>query len=542
MTLRFVNHCDPVPWVPPVSWDFEHVVEQHALGLPAVIGNPHSMEGSSKSYYHTLHDAVDERETQHIAIRTTNFILQQGIASSAVDLMVTGGVASRVMSFLSSESKASLAVQTQQELRVHIALLRQDVEKLADGMVSAVREIKTGIRQIQQWEWLLDMQTLVQIVKNYKLQRWEQGVPGWFITYQIQQSRILEAAKMELHDGNSPLAPKFVMLYLQAASFLIAAMGISGADQKDVEREFGDLTAAAKGLISKCFHLDIPQLNQILKLLPSGHDFTLPEVHLSLQGRMLRLHGKEMLWFGCQLVGLFHWSGVQELEGLELKLENEEMKSADWMLSRLASSMPQGLKSLRLDLHKCWHIRDQSMELFAKKIPMSLECLSLSFGFCLKITDAIVQQIASNMPKKLTELTLDFEGCERISEKSVQELSRNLPKSVRSLSLNFRKCEQITCTAVQQLARSIPKELLSLRLDFHMCSKITDASLLLFARNMPPSLDFLSLDFGMCTGLTNASVKQVENSLPQHLTSAFLLANQIRLCGPAGQQHSAATR
>lgn len=214
LTVRFVNHCDPVPWVPPVSWDFEHVVEQHALGLPAVIGNPHSMEGSSKSYYHTLHDAVDGRETQHIAIGIANFIIQHGIASSAVDLIVTRGVASRAMSFMSSESMASLAVQTQQELKVHIALLRQDVAKLAEGMVSAVHELKNGIRQIQQWEWLLDMQTLVQIVKNYKLQKWEQGAPGWFITYQIQQGRILEAAKMELHDGSSPLAPKFVMLFL----------------------------------------------------------------------------------------------------------------------------------------------------------------------------------------------------------------------------------------------------------------------------------------------------------------------------------------
>lgn len=64
-------------------------MEQHVLGLPAVIGNPHSMEGSSKSYYHTLHDAVDGRETQHIAIRTANFVMQHGIALSAVDLMVT---------------------------------------------------------------------------------------------------------------------------------------------------------------------------------------------------------------------------------------------------------------------------------------------------------------------------------------------------------------------------------------------------------------------------------------------------------------------
>lgn len=396
-------------------------------------------------------------------------------------------------------------------------------------MVSAAHELIRGIRQIQQWEWLLDMQTLVQ------LQKWEQGVPGWFITYQIQQGRILEAAKMELHDGNSVLAPKFVMLYLQAASFLIAAMGISGADQKDVEREFGDFTAAAKGLISKCFHLDIPQLNQILKLLPSGYAFTLPDVHQSLQGPLMQLHGTEMLRFGCQLLGLFNWTGVQELESLELKLENEEMKSADPMLPRLASSIPQNLKSLRLDLDKCWDIRDESLELFARNIPMNLECLSLSFGFCLKITDAIVQQIASNMPKKLTDLGLDFEGCERISEKFVQELARNLPKTLTSLSLNFRKCELITCTAVQQLARSIPKKLLSLRLDFHMCSKITDASLHLLARNMPPKLAFLSLDFGMC--LTKASVKQLANSLPQHLTSAFLLANQTGPWG-AGQQHS----
>ena len=153
LTVRFANNYDPVLCVSAESSGFEHVVEVYTLGLEVPTGTPHLMTGSSMSYRHTLQDAVDAREVQHIALHGVNLI---------TDIMI------------GRESALSSATRIKQELKVDIALLRQDVSRLAEGMQAAVREPKNNVRQVHDWKDVLDMETLMDIVKHYKaqLQTW----------------------------------------------------------------------------------------------------------------------------------------------------------------------------------------------------------------------------------------------------------------------------------------------------------------------------------------------------------------------------------
>ena len=358
---------------------------------------------------------------------------------------------------------SNMAMQVKEELKVDMALLRQDISKLAEGMVASVQALRNSVRQIQQWEWLLDMETLIEIVKHYKsqLQTWQQGVPGWFIKYKVQLNRALEAAKMELRDPNSQLAHQFVVLYLRAARILIGAMSNSGAQLGDVDKEFQEFVTAAKGLVLRCLHFEIPLLNQILLLLPSKEDFALPqEVDVKLGGpisnvRILQMHGRS-LQVGCRLLGLLKWSGQ---EALKLKFDSEEpMNALSWKqitdasVQQLASKMPQNLTSLSLDFSECKQITDASVQQLASKMPQNLTSLSLGISQCKQITDASVQQLASKMPQHLTSLSLDFSECKQITDASVQQLASKMPQNLTSLSLHFSWCEQIADASVQQLA------------------------------------------------------------------------------------------
>ena len=281
------------------------------------------------------------------------------------------------------------------------------------------------------------METLIEIVKHYKsqLQTWQQGVPGWFIKYKVQLNRALEAAKMELRDPNSQLAHQFVVLYLRAARILIGAMSNSGAQLGDVDKEFQEFVTAAKGLVLRCLHFEIPLLNQILLLLPSKEDFALPqEVDVKLGGpisnvRILQMHGRS-LQVGCRLLGLLKWSGQ---EALKLKFDSEEpMNALSWK-----------------------QITDASVQQLASKMPQNLTSLSLRFSRCKQITDASAQQLASKMPQNLTSLSLDFSWCKQITDASVQQLASKMPQNLTSLSLSFNGCRQITDTSAQQLASDI---------------------------------------------------------------------------------------
>ena len=534
-TVRFANDYDPVPWVPISSLGFEHVVEGYALGSQAPSGNPHSMTGSSTSYLHTLQDAVDGRAVPHIALRGVNLMTDIKARESTVH---------------------SVAMQMKQELKVDIAFLRQDVSKLAEGMEAAVQEVKNSVRQVHDWKDVLDMETLIDFVNRYQsqLQTWQHCVPEWFRDYKKQLKRILEAAKLELKDLKSPLAPKFVLLYLHAASFLIAAMGTSGASPRDIGKEFGDFVAAAKGLVSNCFHLPLSLLNEILQLLPRTHDVSSPEegdVHLSLQEGILKLRGRGSQ-LGSPLFQLMKWSQEPDMDTLELQLGSEYAgtllrqllqhltslslnfsccdKITDAAVQQLASSMPQNLTSLSLKFFSCHQITDAAVQQLASSMPQNLTSLSLHFGLCHQITGAAWQQLASSMPQNLTSLSLQFSSFHEITDAAVQQLASSMPQNLTSLSLDFFSCNQITDAAVQQLASSMPQNLTSLSLHFGLCHQITDAAVQQLASSMPQNLTSLSLNFSCCDKITDAAVQQLASSMPQNLTSLslnFSYCNQI---------------
>ena len=232
------------------------------------------------------------------------------------------------------------------------------------------------------------------------------------IRYKVQLSRALEAAKMELRDPNSQLAHQFVVLYLRAAHLLIAAMRNSAARLRDLDKEFQKFVAAAKRAgVAKCLRFEIPLLNEILQLLPSKEDFTLPqEVDVKLGGpisndRILQMHGRSgrSLQVGCRLLGLLKWSGQ---EAPKLKFDSEEpMNAMSWQLT---SNTPDSQTSSTLEFEGWEPQTDASVQQLASEMPQNLTSLSLGFSWCKQITDASVQQLASKMPQNLTSMSLDF--------------------------------------------------------------------------------------------------------------------------------------
>eukprot|EP00435_Cladocopium_sp_Y103_P038325 s1854_g10.t1 len=521
LMMRFANQTDPVPWVPPSSSGFEHVVEEYALGSTGLpTGSSHSMAGSPKSYCLTLQDALEghERDVQY-------------------------GIASRVVTYLAASKPtwSDMAMQVKEELKVDLALLRQDITKLAEGMIASVEALRNNVRQIQQWEWLLDMQTLTEIVRHYKsqLQTWQQGLPGWFIKYKIQVNRIHQAAKMELRDLNSQLAHQFVVLYLRAAPLLVAAMSNSGAQLRDVDKEAEDFVAAAKELVLKCLHFDIRMLNEILQLLPSKEDFAFPEdVDVKLVGpisndRIVKLQ-RASLQVGCRFIELLKWSGEK---AVKLKCDSEEPMNAPWW--QLTSNTPHSQTSMTLEFKGCEHQPNVSVQQLAINMPQNLTSLILDFSECKQITDASVQQLAINMPQNLTSLILGFSECEQITDTSVQQLASKMPQNLTSLSLDFSRCMQITDASVQQLASKMPQNLTSLSLDFNGCRQVTDASVQQLASKMSHNLTSLSLGFSRGMQITDASVQQLASKMPQNLTSLRLDFSECKQITDASVQQLA---
>ena len=472
-TVRFVNQADPVPWVPPSNWDFEHVVVDFALGLgkwPSV--NSHLMEGSAKSYLHTLQDVVEGRDSQ----------VQDNAAGRAVSCPIAFGcVVARLMDL------SGAAKQMKEELTVYIARVRQDIGELAEGMVAAVQALRDSIRQIHQWEWLLDMETLIEIVANYKsyLQSWREGVPEWFFRYKIQLNRILEATKVELGDHNSPLAPQFLLLYLRGASFLLAAMIASSAHPAKVEEEFQKIVEVMQGLFAMSWHLEVPVQGEVLKVLPRANRTRLldPSGHFTVEGEMQELNGESGLKCFCRLFGLWNCTNDEKPSVLTLELDKDKVIKMN------------DLFPLNLALKGCEKITDASLQQLASHMPQNLTSLSLDFRGCKTITDASLQQIATNMPQNLTSLSLNFEWCKEITDASLQQIATHMPQNLTSLSLDFRHCKTITDASLQQLATHMPQNLTSLSLIFRGCDKITDASLQQLASHMPQNLESLSLYF-----------------------------------------------
>ena len=521
-TVRFVNRADPVPWVPPSSWDFKHVVDKYVLGLGEqgewLSPSSHSMEGSAKSYLHTLQDAVEGRDSQEQANAAG-----RAVACAAARLVGLSGAAK----------------QMKEELKVDIARVRQDIDKLAEGLLAAVQTLRDCIRQIQQWEWLLDMETLIEIVANCKsyLQSWREGVPEWFFRYKIQLNRILQATKVELGHHNSKLAPQFQLLYLRGATFLLAAMNASSAPPAKVEEEFQKIVEAKQELFAMSWHLEVPVQGEVLKLLPRANRTRLLDpmhsVHFRIEGEILELNGGSDLKRFCRLFELRNYIDDAKPVVLTLELVKDAVIKINGLFSQnlalnaalqqLASHMPQNLTSLSLDFRGGKAVTDASLLQLASHMPQKLSSLSLLFGGCEDITDASLQQLASHMPQNLTSLGLDFEGCDKITNASLRQLASHMPQNLTSLSLVFLGCREITDASLQQLASHMPQNLTSLSLDFDGCDKISGASLQQLASHMPQNLTSLGLDFRFCMKIIGAFLQQLASHMPQKLTSLSLL-------------------
>ena len=516
-TVRFVNQADPVPWVPPSNWDFEHVVEDFALGSgkwPS--GKSHLMEGSAKSYLHTLQDAVEGQDGQ----------VQYSRAARAMTRLAASG-----------QNLFGVAKRVKEEMKVDIARVRHDIGKLAEYMVAAVQTLRDSIRQIQQWEWLLDMETLIEIVANYKsyLQSWREGVvPQWFIQYKKKLKRMLEATKVELGDHNSKLAPQFMLLYLRAAAFLLAAMNASSAPPAKVEEEFKKIVEAKQALFAMSWHLEVPVQGEVLKMLPRANRTRLldPSGHFRMEGEMLELNGESGLKRFCRLFEPRNCIDDDAKPAvLTLELDKDEVIKINDLLSQnlafnaalqqLASRM-QNLTSLSLNFRECCKITDESLQQLASNM-QNLTSLSLDFVHCVRITDASLQELAGHMPQNLTSLSLELSWCDRITDASLQQLASHMPQNLTSLSLLFRGCNEVTDASLQQLASQVPQCLTSLSLDFAWCAKITDASLQQLVSHMPQNLTSLSLDFVHCVKITDASLRRLGSHMPQCLTSLSLL-------------------
>eukprot|EP00913_Durusdinium_trenchii_P026745 g25088.t1 len=178
----------------------------------------HLRELGRAAYYYTLHDAVEGsiREAGRLACGITWF---------------TAGVLDPTL-------------QAKQELKVGIALVRQDLTKLASSIALAVEVLKATVRRVQQWEWLVDMETWIELTQRFgapcsttQLEPWTRTVPQWFTVYKEKLNRIFAAAGAEMSDPTSELAPQFITLYLRAAVFLVMAMRQCGAPATDLERE-----------------------------------------------------------------------------------------------------------------------------------------------------------------------------------------------------------------------------------------------------------------------------------------------------------------
>eukprot|EP00435_Cladocopium_sp_Y103_P058486 s635_g20.t1 len=508
-TMRFTNQSDFVPCVPPSSWGFEHVVEEYALG-PTCSGtsadSSHALTRGSKSYHHALQDAVAAWDSNRMACSK------------------------------SASSSTAADVSDVQELAVDSSLLPPDVAKLAEDMVAAVQEICERFWHVYDWKWrgFLEIEMFIESVNQMRRPSWHQSVLKWFHDCKGQLKRLFAAAELELQTQNSELALKFVILYLRVTSFLTAAMS-HGVPPSDAQKEYEDILAGAKELVSNCFHLETSQLNEIVQLL-SADDVFPQDVHVTLQGQILRFHGRSFQ-LGSPLFQLMKWCGEPEMDVLEVRLGKDDAMNADRMLWQLLNDMPPNLTSLSLDCKSCWRqITDAFVQQLASSMPPNLTSLKLQIP--ARITDSSLQQLACSMPQSLTSLCLDFKWCHQITDAFVQQLATSMPPNLTSLSLDFKPCN-VANTALQQLASSIPQSLTALSLDFNGCDQITDAFVHQLAMSMPPNLISLSLDFLFCHRLTDASFQQLASSLPQNLTTLNLDFSLFRQITDAGVQQLA---
>ncbi|CAJ1401946.1 unnamed protein product [Effrenium voratum] len=544
-TARFANQADPVWRVPLEKWGFVHVVEGYSLGSCGRLGlslKSHSMEGSDKSYFHTLHDAIEGQ------------VLQSKVADTL------SAVAGRLMS---SAASTDDVMRTQQELKQE---LKVSLAVLAQGMRSAERRLHDAITKTQHWTWLTFAASVTATVEKHldDLPPWSQAGSGsaWFLGLTERRDYMLRAAQEELQDRGSQLGRFFVDVYLRMGDLVIRAMEASGAARGAVDKEVKEFNDSLMQILESR-RLDLASCVAVMRSLPCPSDSKLRDfIRLALHDvpdadwssvaaavlqdpTCLKLEFEkdtaDEKWFTHLLQStLFRcpswtslclrFSSLKEVVGSlpvslqPLKLNfSHNQNFTDASFEKLAENLPASLQALRLDFGFNEDFTDAGLKKLAENLPASLQALPslqalhLDFGFNKKFTDASFEKLAENLPASLQSLHLDFGFNKNFTDAGLEKLAENLPASLQSLQLNFSSNENFTDAGFEKLADNLPASLQALHLKFSSSKNFTDASFEKLADNLPASLQSLHLDFSSNENFTDAGFEKLADNLPASL-------------------------
>ena len=186
------------------------------------------MCGNPESYLNTLHAAIEVKVSK---------------AGRVGGLLTWAGAA---------ETDAKTVVgRATQEVKAEVALVRQDMVTLAEGMRKAERRLMDTIRNVQIWEWLTESGTVSSILQDF----WTQLPPydiqsTWVWEISKASDKMYAAAMAELQDAASPLAFQFVAMFVHLNLLKIKAMEASGAGPDEVRKKSTDFVNKCQGFLN----------------------------------------------------------------------------------------------------------------------------------------------------------------------------------------------------------------------------------------------------------------------------------------------------
>ncbi|CAK9063949.1 Mono-and diacylglycerol lipase, partial [Durusdinium trenchii] len=286
-------------------------------------------------------------------------------------------------------------LQAKQELKVGIALVRQDLTKLASSIALAVEVLKATVRRVQQWEWLVDMETWIELTQRFgapcsttQLEPWTRTVPQWFTVYKEKLNRIFAAAGAEMSDPTSELAPQFITLYLRAAVFLVMAMRQCGAPATDLEREVGVLATNTRSSLRNSWQV---VLRIILESLAVPFDGSLQQIGQARLNPMSPL----------SMDSLREWL-FQDSSDLLLQTHTDHDVEDEFFVELVRTLLrPRSMNSVKIVCPHTAKLTDRTMHAIATRLPTTKH-LHMEFKTRREFTDESLKVLASHLPKELT--------------------------------------------------------------------------------------------------------------------------------------------
>jgi len=182
--------------------------------------------------------------------------------------------------------------------------------------------------------------------------------------------------------------------------------------------------------------------------------------------------------FGALAEGL---KGLESLESLNFDGSCTE-KLTDKFFEGFAESLPNSLKTLKLDFKGCQILTDkgiESLSLGIKKLSL-LQHISIKLYADTLLTDETLYSLARAFKtlKYLKSVLLKFEGCFRMTDKGVISLSESLNKSLylESVNFDFSWCEGVADEALNSLSKCFNRlcSLDSVILNLEGCDQMSD--------------------------------------------------------------------